>query len=456
MIAVPVVAHGIGTRGDLPLPVWLFAYGAGIAVVLTFATLRLLWTRPVLDDAAPGSPAPGWTGPALRWLAVAARAFGLAAFLLVLVAAALGSEETTENLAPVAVYVLFWVGLQLVSPVLGDVWRVLSPWDTLALLAERVRGRGAEATATPAPEASCWPAAAGLAAFSWLELCYHDPASPRVLALAIAAYTAAMLLGVARGGRAWLRTGDGFGVWFGLLAALSPLHVEGGGVHADGRRRGTSTGSTPRLRLRWPAAGLADVLVRPGTVAVVLVVLGATTFDGVTRTAWWADLAGTRSGWELTAVATVGLAWVVGVVALAYVGAMRAGAALTGRPREALIRPFAHSLVPIALAYAVAHYFSLVVFEGQGALALLSDPLGRGWDLFGTASWSIDYRAVSPSTIAWVQAGAIVVGHAVGVAVAHDRAVALFDRRQADRSQRPLVGVMVAYTVGGLALLLGA
>ena len=456
MIAVPVVAHGIGTRGDLPLPVWLFAYGAGIAVVLTFATLRLLWTRPVLDDAAPGSPAPGWTGPALRWLAVAARAFGLAAFLLVLVAAAFGSEETTENLAPVAVYVLFWVGLQLVSPVLGDVWRVLSPWDTLALLAERVRGRGAEATATPAPEASCWPAAAGLAAFSWLELCYHDPASPRVLALAIAAYTAAMLLGAARGGRAWLRTGDGFGVWFGLLAALSPLHVEGGGVHADGRRRGTSTGSTPRLRLRWPAAGLADVLVRPGTVAVVLVVLGATTFDGVTRTAWWADLAGTRSGWELTAVATVGLAWVVGVVALAYVGAMRAGAALTGRPREALIRPFAHSLVPIALAYAVAHYFSLVVFEGQGALALLSDPLGRGWDLFGTASWSIDYRAVSPSTIAWVQAGAIVVGHAVGVAVAHDRAVALFDRRQADRSQRPLVGVMVAYTVGGLALLLGA
>jgi hypothetical protein len=104
----------------------------------------------------------------------------------------------------------------------------------------------------------------------------------------------------------------------------------------------------------------------------------------------------------------------------------------------------------------VAHYFSLVVFEGQGALALLSDPLGRGWDLFGTASWRIDYRAVSPSTIAWVQAGAIVVGHAVGVAVAHDRAVALFDRRQADRSQRPLVGVMVAYTVGGLALLLGA
>ena len=456
MSDLALVAHGIGARGDLPLPVWLFAYGAGIAVVLTFAVLRLLWTTPVLDGAATGSPAPGWTGPVLRVLAVAARAFGLAAFVLVLVAAAFGSGETTENLAPVAVYVLFWVGLQLVSPVLGDVWRVLSPWDTLALLAEKVRGRGHATATTPAPDASCWPAAVGLAAFSWLELCYHEPADPRVLALAIGAYTVAMLVGAALRGRAWLRTGEGFGVWFGLLAALSPLHVEGGGIEDEGGRPVPGTRSTPRLRLRWPGAGLADVVVRPGTVAVVLVVLGATTFDGVTRTDWWADLAGTRSGWELTAVATVGLAWVVGLVALAYVGAMRAGAALTGRPAEALIRPFAHSLVPIALAYAVAHYFSLVVFEGQGALALLSDPLGRGWDLFGTASWRIDYRAVSPSAIAWVQAGAIVVGHAVGVAVAHDRAIALFDRRQADRSQRPLVGVMVAYTVGGLALLLGA
>jgi hypothetical protein len=455
VIAAPLVAHGIGARGDLPLPVWLFAYGAGIAVVLTFATLRLLWRRPVLDGAAAGSPAPAWTGPALRWLAVAARAFGLAAFVLVLVAAAIGSEETTENLAPVAVYVLFWVGLQLLSPVLGDVWRVLSPWDTLALLAERVRGGRPAATATPSPEASCWPAVVGLAAFSWLELCYHDPASPRVLALAIAAYTVAMLAGAARHGRAWLRTGDGIGVWFALLAALSPLHVEGGGVHTDGGRRGA--GSTPRrLVLRWPTSGLADLVMRPGTVAVILVVLGSTTFDGVTRTSFWSDVVGTRSGWALTAVSTIGLAWVVGLVALAYVAAMRAGAALTGRPAEALVGPFAHSLVPIALAYAVAHYFSLAVFEGQGALALLSDPLGRGWDLFGTAGWDIDYRAVSPSTIAWVQAGAIVVGHAVGVAVAHDRAVALFDRRQADRSQRPLVGVMVAYTVGGLALLLGA
>ena len=449
-----VLAHGIGARGDLPLPVWLFAYGAGIAVVLSFATLRLLWRRPRLDAAAAGRPGPGWTGPALVWLSAVARVVGLAGFVLVLVAAVAGSRETTENLAPVALYVLFWVGLQLASPVVGDVWRALSPWDTLALLARRVRGHRDAGDLEPPPGATCWPGVAGLVAFAWLELCYHDPADPRVVGVAVGAYALAMLAGAARWGRSWLRTGDGFAVWFGLLAALSPLHVTGGGVEGDRTDDGEAAGR--RLRVRWPAAGLADLVVRPGTVAAVLVVLGGTTFDGVTRTDLWADVVGDRTGWALTAVSTLGLVWVVGIVALAYVGAMRAGAALTGRPAEALVGPFAHSLVPIALAYAVAHYFSLAVFEGQGALALASDPLGRGWDLFGTASWRIDYRAVSPAAIAWVQAGAIVVGHVVGVVLAHDRAVALFDARQADRSQRPLVGVMVAYTVGGLALLLGA
>lgn len=456
MTGTVVLAHGIGSRGDLPLPVWLFAYGAGIAVIISFATLRLLWTKPRLDAAAAGSPAPGWTDAVVTVVGGIARGAGLALFVVTLVAATIGSGDTQENIAPVGIYVLFWVGLQLLSPILGDVWRTLSPWDTLALLARRARGRRDVGVPDPPAGATCWPAVAGLAAFTWLELCFHDPADPRVLAGALGAYALAMLAAAARWGRGWLRTGDGFAVWFGLLAALSPLHVDGGGIEADGRRTDAAGTARRRLRLRWPGAGLADIVVRPGTAGVVLVVLGATTFDGVTRTSFWAGIAGGRSGWALTGVSTVGLLWVVAVVAVAYMGAMRAGAALTGRRSEALLGPFAHSLVPIALAYTVAHYFSLAVFEGQGAVALLSDPLGRGWDLFGTADRSIDYRAVSPTAIAWVQAGAIVVGHVVAVAVAHDRAVSLFDRRQADRSQRPLVGVMVAYTVGGLALLLGA
>jgi len=117
---------------------------------------------------------------------------------------------------------------------------------------------------------------------------------------------------------------------------------------------------------------------------------------------------------------------------------------------------WAPSLIPIVLAYAIAHYFSLLVFEGQAFIALLSDPLGEGWDLFGTADDLIDFTVVSPNTIAYVQVAAIVFGHVCGVIAAHDRAVELYPEKVAVRSQYPMLGVMIAYTVGGLLLLLNA
>ncbi|CAN5752829.1 hypothetical protein BH23ACT1_BH23ACT1_15380 [soil metagenome] len=435
-----VLAHGIGGRSDLPLPLWMFAYGAGTALLISFVALRVLWPRPRLDAAAEGRPAPGWTTTATGVAGPAGRVAGVVVFTVVLAAAAFGSSSTAANLAPVAVYVLFWVGLALVSAVVGDVWRVLSPWDTLAAVAARWRGRHQEEPVQALEGATHWPAAAGLFAFVWLELCYHEPASPRVLALALSAYAVAMLAGAARWGRAWLRTGDGFGVWFGLLATMAPLYRDD-----DGRLRG-----------RVPFSGLASVTPRAGTAAVVLVVLGSTAFDGVTRSSWWADLVGSRSGWAATIVATIGLVWVIGIVALVFTGAMRLAARLTDREPGSLVAPFLHSLVPIALAYTVAHYFSLFVFEGQQAIALVSDPFGLGWNLFGTIDRGIDFRALSTTTIAYVQAGAIVIGHVVGVVVAHDRAVSMFDRVAANRSQEPLRAVMVTYTVGGLALLLGS
>lgn len=440
--ASPAWAHGIGGRSDLPLPTWLFAYGAGFAVLISFVALAVVWPKPRLEAAAVGSAMPPWTRKVLAVILLVVRALGLVAFALTFAAAAFGTNSAASNLAPVAIYVVFWVGLQVASAVLGGVWPVLSPFDTLAAIARRLRGRSTGETlfAPPPEDFSMWPAAAGIFAFTWLELCFHDPASPRILALALGAYTALMLLGAARWGRAWLRTGDGFAAWFGLLAHLSPFTHD---------RHGTP-------RTRAPFAGLATVRPRAGTVPLVLVLLGSTTFDGLTRTQQWLDATGAPTGWEATIVNTVGMVWCIGMVALLYAGAMKVTAMLTGGEAGELADQFVHSLVPIALAYAIAHYFSLLVFEGQDAIRLISDPLGRGWDLFGTADRRIDYRAVSTNTIAYVQAAAIVVGHVVGVVAAHDRALELFPKRVATRSQYPLVAVMVVYTVAGLALLLGA
>ena len=441
LLAPPVDAHGIGGREDLPLPAWLFSYGAGAVVVISFLALALLWPRPRMEGGAEGRPLPNLVQRAARPVALSLRALGLAAFAVVFAAAACGNPSPSRNIAPTAVYIVLWVGLQVVSALIGDAWAVLSPFDTLAAVGQRVFGRRrAGTTTTLSPERfGQWPAAVLLFGFAWLELAHPDPSSPRVVAGAIAAYTTIVLAGAGLWGRGWLRQGEAFAAYFGLLAHAAPLFRDRHGV----------------LRVRPPLAGLARLGVLPGTAAVVFVALGSTTFDGLSRTGIWTRLTAGRFGWQLTPVATVGLVWAVTLVAAAFYGAMWAGARVAGRRPAEMARSFIHSLVPIALAYAVAHYFSLLLLDGQSALALVSDPLGRGWDVFGTAGRRVDYLLVSAAAIAFVQAGSIVVGHVAGVITAHDRAVGLVPASTAARAQYPLLAVMVVYTVGGLALLLG-
>jgi len=454
-----ILAHGLGGRADLPLPAWMFGYVAAVAVLVSFAALALFWPTTRLERGTRERVLARTTVPALRALALVARAAGLAVFVVVLVATAVGDNSPRTNLAPVVVYVVFWVGVLFASGLLGDVWQVLSPFDTLAAIGQRLRpdrrrtaaGHAGAPTVDDVHEVDVehdgghdwcyWPAAVGLLAFVWVELVYPDRAVPRNLFVLMAAYTLVVLAGAARWGRGWLREGEAFAALFGVVSHMAPMHRADDG----------------RLHLRAPFAGLAALEWRPGLEAVVFVALGSTTFDGVTRTRFWLDLTGDLSGNTAVLASTAGLAWAIATVALAYIGAMRVAAGLVaGRSTpEELRAAFIHSLVPIALAYAVAHYFSLLLLEGQATIALASDPLGRGWDLFATASHVVDFTLVSPLTVAYVQCAAIVVGHVAGVVVAHDRALAMFDKRLATRSQYPLLAVMVLFTVGGLYLLLG-
>ncbi|MCO8129006.1 hypothetical protein NHL50_17510 [Acidimicrobiia bacterium EGI L10123] len=437
-----ILAHGVGSRADLPVEPWLFAYSAAFALLISFAALRLLWPRPRLADAAAGTAAPAALGTVASVLGTVVQALALVLFGVTLLAAWFGEDAVSANLAPTALYIALWIGMQVASAVLGDVWRRINPLWTVASALDRVRGRDPETSTATGWWASNWPAALGLLAFHWLELAYFEPASLTAVAAFISAYTIVVLVAASRFGAGWVRTGDGFAVLFGLLGALSPLHRDDGG----------------RLRLRVPGAGLAAVELRRGSLGVVLVVLGGTTFDGVTRTQWWSDLVGGRREWDLTAVNTVGLLLTIATVAMAYLVAIRVLGALARDDTDLMeqARRWGPSLIPIVLGYSIAHYFSLLVFEGQSFLALLSDPLGSGRDLFGTAENTIDFTVVTADQIAYTQVAAIVIGHIAGVIAAHDKAVERYPHRTAVLSQYPLLAVMVAYTVSGLLLLLNA
>jgi hypothetical protein len=125
--------------------------------------------------------------------------------------------------------------------------------------------------------------------------------------------------------------------------------------------------------------------------------------------------------------------------------------------RKELAGSFAHSLIPIVAAYVVAHYFSLLVYNGQDVYRLASDPLGEGADLFGTATRAIDYGIISAPGIWYVQVGALVLGHVVALVLAHDRALTLYgSARAAARSPVVMLLVMVCFTCLGLYLLSAA
>ena len=205
---------------------------------------------------------------------------------------------------------------------------------------------------------------------------------------------------------------------------------------------------------RPPVVGAGRVEPGPGAAAVLLAGIGTTAFDGASQGPRFNDVLphlqdffgglglGASTALELGFV--VGLLAVIGLVALIWVGA---------RQRPQLV----HSLVPILAAYVVAHYFSLLAYNGQDVARLASDPLGDGSDLLGTADATIDYGLVSATAIWYVQVGALVVGHVAALLLAHDRALALYgSHRDATRSQLVMLVLMVCFTCLGLWLLSAA
>jgi hypothetical protein len=451
-LTLPVTAHahGISQRSDLPIPEWLFIWAAGVVLIVSFVALGVLWPRPRLEE-------PHWR-PLVRLPGIGAleALFGLAGvltLLLVIWSGLAGQQLASGNFASTFVYVIFWVGLVFASALLGDVYRAFNPWRaigrafgwTFAALARRP-----PPVPLPYPERlGRWPAVATVLAFAWLELALQTGDTPRTVALATLVYTALTFVGMALYGvETWIERGEGFSVYFNLFARLSPF-----------QRRGDTLG------LRRPLSGLTGLDAAPGTVALLATMIGTITFDGASEGALWQGLSfaalGALESAGLAPLAAVRVIYTVGLVAgvaliyalyrLAAAGVRSAAGASKGRPPA---RAFVHTLVPIALAYVAAHYLTLLAFQGQAIAYLVSDPLGTGADLLGTAGRSIDYSILGANATWYWQVGFVVAGHVAALTLAHDRALVLYDEgRVATRSQLPMLAVMVAFTTLALWLL---
>jgi hypothetical protein len=445
----PAAAHGIVSRTDLPIPVWLFGWAAAVVLIVSFAALAALWPNPRLQREVPRRRL--FRTPVA--VDVVAGAAGLFALGVTVYAGLVGVQDALGNLAPTVIYVVFWVGLVVASVLFGDIWRVLSPWRSLARAVSWVSRKLSSGEPPAALEYPAWlgrwPAVAGILFFAWVELTYVNKDDPSTLAIMVLAYMVVMLVGMALYGiETWSERADPFGVYFGLFARLSWFERREGVVYA-----------------RPPLAGAPKLEPLPGTIALLCVAIGSTTFDGAENGPLWTSIrphlisffqhlgAGGLKADQWSG--TLGLLVCVGIVGSFYrlgVGGMSdVGEGHT--PGELAAR-FAHTLIPIAFAYALAHYFSLLVFQGQAMAHLISDPLGHGSDLFGTSRTGINYNVISASGIWYAQVAALVIGHVAGLVLAHDRAVDMYrDVRDAVRSQYWMLVVMVGFTSLGLWLL---
>ena len=452
-------AHALVARQDLPIPAWLFAWGASIVLIASFFALSVAWREPRFEDDR-WRPYGARVSRALLGapLQVLCGAIGVFLLGLTVYAGLKGTTAPDRNFAITFVFVTAWLGFPVLSVLLGDVFRPFNPWRAIGRAAGGVfrAAAGQEPRHLPYPERlGRWPAAAGLVAFVWLEIVYGpsggiavalSPDDAAVATLVYSVYTLAMmgLFGVER----WCERGEVFSVYFGMFGSLGAFAAREG-----------------RFGMRKPLSAAGRWAVVPASAAVVIASLGTTVFDGAQEGGlegpmesvgeWLVDVGLS----QIAAARIADTAFIllcIGAIALVYELGVRGMASVRGAPPLNRLRSaFAHTLIPIALAYLVAHYFSLFVFQEQAQFTyLLSDPLGDGADLFGTAGSGIDFRLLSANTIWYVQVAALVVGHVTGLVLAHDRATALWgDYRQAARSQYWMLAVMVAFTCLGLYLL---
>lgn len=411
-----IFAHGTGPGHDLPVPLFYAIAGGALAVFVSFLAMGVLWPESRLRGAAAGRPLPGLTRSAdarvTRWTL---RLLTLAFTVAVVVRGAMLPDNAHINPVPSVVYAVFWVGLVFGSLALGPVWRLLNPLRTVHAMAFRLLGRDPRDGVWVLPRwIGYWPAAAGLVVFVWMELVSSDPDSVAGLARFFTIYAVVHLAGAALFGSRWFDRGDAFEVFSDLIGRLAFV----------GRRRDGA------IVLRSPLNGLDSLRPAPGLVAVVCVMLASTAYDSVT-TLW-------RYG--TVEAGTVGLLAAVAVVIVLYSAAAKA-AGVVGH-RGGTVAAFAHSLIPIAVGYLIAHYLAYLLGEAQRAAFLMV-----GSDA------TVNEELLPAGLLAAIQVAAIVTGHVLGVIAAHDRAVRLFEPRVAIAGQTPMMVLMVIVTMAGLTLL---
>ncbi|MCC6176063.1 MAG: hypothetical protein IT305_12225 [Chloroflexi bacterium] len=425
---VGAAAHGIGEVYASPIPLRYYLFGAASAVAASFLVSDTLLHTPL---SAP-SRLRVVKSPAIRVGVLVVR--GLITFVVVLlIVAGMFGIQRGPNMAPYLFWVFLVVGLPSVALVVGNAWEFLNPWRALA---------DAWAVWAPMPRRFvASPAIAPVLLFGlfWWELVSGVSTSPSAIAKVLVFYTM-LTVTCGRIFENWYEDADPVGALLTLVGRIAPLRLG-----ADARSLEV---------VRWSEIPLT---ANPWTLGVAGVLLGGASFDSLKESVIWFDwLRALRlDQLDPRLVGTGGLLLTVLCFILTYLLAVYTMALLVHRRGDwlALTRPFVYSLVPVALGYTLAHNFPLTVVVAPRLVALASDPLGLGWNTFGTATYETPLL-LSAQVVWFVEIGLVILGHVGGIWLAHLTGLRVFrNGTLAARGQYPMALLMIGFTAVTLWLL---
>jgi hypothetical protein len=487
MFPSSVFAHGYVERFSPPLPLGWYLTAAGAAVTLSFAVSHLISRSPDITTTFPSYllnigklrfnsnvyliAAFSWRSLALILQIVSAILLGITIW-----AGFAGDQSPIHNFSPTFVWVIFWIGVPIVCALLGNVWRLLNPWENIFKAFEATYAIvPAIRTHSPLTQYKAgwgvWPAIILFLMFAWIENIYPDAIVPSHLATVVVIYSIITWTGMFLFGREiWLYYGDPFSVLFRLLSRCSIVEpcVSSSAYCQDCPELCQNSDEECRdcvtcfMRSSWKLRGFrlrvfgSGVTQRTNTSSTVtffvVLVLSTMTVDGFFATTIWSDLRRQLLTLlpNITVIGSVAflaapilfyLVYQIFMILTVRMGRLSETGESTGRM-------FAITLLPIAVSYHIAHYHYFLLVQGQTIIPLISDPLGLGWDLLGTTDYRINMAVLAPHASWLFTVIIIVAGHIIAVYAAHSIARRQFRGAASLISgQTAILGLMTGYTV---------
>ena len=404
----PQFDHGIINVGDLPIPFDMVLNAAVLVIVVTFVFLKTSWKESILTSQETlFSTKQSLSG----------KMFGFIILLFLIVPGLVNNEPAKTSITPLILWIFLWIAVPVLGLVFGDLYAKFNP---LAIIVNR-----------EGVSHNVYSASFLFICLTWFELVWNKPGNPRHIGIVFLI----LLVVVSVIQRFYNKT----------IIEVDPLLLL---HHLYSKMRITNSKPVFRTLLN----NISNLAQLKGMEYFILLMIGTVTYDGLRETTFWFELFGSQT-YE-TSFSTVAFLLINILIIVFYRFACYFAIRVSGEDLNLneISLKFGHTMLPIAFAYHVTHYLSLLLFEFQTVVYRLNDPFGFGWNLFNVQEPEVNYF-LEPIALWTIMVIVTLAGHMLSVVLAHDLSVKLFGHQKSDKTQYVFLFITVALTLQALFVL---